>query len=264
MGTHGVESAPRLHPAVAADRQLYATCFRTGVPATVGELLDAMVDAVADAIHAGDPAAVAYFTNWHPDYLGATPASITASVPERLDVQLAVARGHGFADWRAAEASRDQRFDPRFEAAADAVVGGDETALAGLVAARPSLVRDRSPLGHSATLLHYVAANGVEFRRQECGPAAPILAERLLSAGADVDAVANTYGGGSSQTTLVLLLTSGHPAQAGVTNTVLEVLLRHGADPNGVDGDGAPLRAARGVGNEGAVSRLVSAGAHEA
>jgi len=76
-----------------------------------------------------------------------------------------------------------------------------------------------------------------------------------------VDALANTYGGGTSQTALVLLLTSGHPANAGVTNAVLDVLLRHGADPNGVTGEGAPLRAARGVGNAGAVARLTSAGA---
>jgi hypothetical protein len=240
---------------------LYAACFGTRGPATVRELLDAMVDAVGDAIHAGDPAAVAYFSNWHPDYRGATPTSITGSAPDRPDVRLAVARGHGFANWHAAQLSGDRRFDPLFEAAADAVVGGDEASLADRVAARPSVVSDRSPLGHSATLLHYVAANGVEFRRQTSGPAAPVLAERLLSAGAAVDALANTYGGGTSQTVLVLLLTSGHPANAGVTNAVLDVLLRHGADPNGVNGDGSPLRAARRVGNDGAVARLTSAGA---
>ncbi len=250
-----------LHPVVAADRRLYAACFETRGPATVRELLDAMVGAVGDAIHAGEPAAVAYFSNWHPRYLGATPTSIMDSAPDRPDVRLAVARGHGFADWHAAQRSGDRRFEPLFEAAADAVVGGDEASLGDLVAARPSLVSDRSPLGHSATLLHYVAANGVEFRRQASGPAAPVVAERLLSAGAAVDALANTYGGGTSQTVLVLLLTSGHPANAGVTNAVLDVLLRHGADPNGVNGDGSPLRAARRVGNDGAVARLTSAGA---
>jgi len=169
---------------------------------------------------------------------------------------LAVARGHGFVDWHAAQRSGDRQFEVLFEAAADAVVGGDEASLAELLAARPSLVADRSPLGHAATLLHYVAANGVEFRRQESGPHAPAVAEQLLSAGAAVDALAATYGGGSAQTALVLLLTSGHPAQAGVTNAVLDVFLRHGADPSGVNGDGAPLLAARRVGNDGAVRQL--------
>ena len=220
-----------------------------------------MVDAVGEAVHTGDPAAVAYFTGWHPIFLGATPASVVASAPDRADVRLAVARGHGFADWEAVQARADRRIDPSFEAAADAVVGGDEGSLADLLAARPSLVSERSPLGHAATLLHYVAANGVEFRRQQSGPAAPAVAEQLLSAGAAVDAVAGTYGGGTSQTVLVLVLTSGHPANAGVTNAILDVLLRHGADPNGVDGDGAPLRAARSVGNDGAVALLTAAGA---
>ena len=86
-------------------------------------------------------------------------------------------------------------------------------------------------------------------------------AKRLLSAGAEVDALANTYRGGSSQTVLVLLLTSGHPAKAGVTNAVLDVLLHHSADPNGVSSDGSPPRAARQVGNDGAVARLIAAGA---
>jgi hypothetical protein len=259
-----MESGSPLHPVVAADRRLYATSFGTRAPATVGELLDGLVDAVSEAIQVGDPAAVAYFTNWHPDYLGPTPTSISESLPDRLGVRLAVARGHGFADWDASQAERDRRFDPQFEAAADAVVSGDEQSLVDLLTGRPSLVSDRSPLGHSAALLHYVAANGVEFRRQECGPAAPVVTERLLSSGAAVDALANTYGGGSSQTVLVLLLTSGHPAAAGVTNAILDVLLRHGADPNGVNADGSPLRAARGVGNDGAVARLTAAGAQDA
>ena len=55
------------------DRLLYASRFGTRGPATVGELLDAMVDAVGDALPTGDPAAVAYFTNWHPDRIGGTP-----------------------------------------------------------------------------------------------------------------------------------------------------------------------------------------------
>src|SRR5262249_40239703 len=139
-GTRPMDSRSDLHPAVAADRLLYAVCFGTRVPATVGEPLDGMVDAVGEAIQVGDPAAVAYFTNWHPDYVGATPTSIITSAPDRREVRLAVARGHGFADWNAAQPSGDRRFDPLFEAAADAVVRGDERTLTEIVAGRPSLV----------------------------------------------------------------------------------------------------------------------------
>jgi hypothetical protein len=247
-----MNAAVELHPVVSGDRRLYDSHFSSGAPATVGELLDGMAGAVAEASGDGDPTAVAYFSNWHRDCVG---------TPDHDDVRLAVARAHGFADWEDATAAGDRQFDPSFEAAVDAVVNGDAASLTHLLAAHPDLIRERSPLGHAATLLHYVAANGVEFRRQACGPMAPAIADLLLSRGAEVDALANTYGGGTSQTTLVLLLTSGHPAQAGVTNAVVDLLLRHGANPNGVNGDGAPVRAARSVGNDGAVTRLRAAGA---
>src|SRR4051794_39242123 len=182
----GMASSSELDAAVAGDRRLYAARFPTTGPATVGELLEAIVEAVDKALDDGDLAAVAYFTNWHPDYRGAGAASIIESRPDGVDVRLAIARGHGFADWSAAQESGARRFDELFEAAVDAVVAGDGESRASHIAARPSIVSDRSPLGHAATLLHYVAANGVEFRRQESGPAAPAIAQVLLSAGAEV------------------------------------------------------------------------------
>lgn len=48
----------------------------------------------------------------------------------------------------------------------------------------------------------------------------------LVEAGADVNAKANMYGG---STTLSLLVTSDHPAKAGVTENVLKVLVDAGA-----------------------------------
>ena len=61
----------------------------------------------------------------------------------------------------------------RFEAAVDAVVDGDAAALRSLLTQHADLMRARStrrtcfdPPVHAATLLHYVAANGVENHRQ--------------------------------------------------------------------------------------------------
>ena len=53
------------------------------------------------------------------------------------------------------------------------------------------------------------------------------LAYVLLEMGADVNATANMYGG--SSTALGLLVTSNHPARAGVTGEVRQVLLDAGA-----------------------------------
>ena len=89
-----------------------------------------------------------------------------------------------------------------FEAAADAIVSGAVAALERLLHDDPELVRARSTREHRATLLHYVSANGVENYRQKTPANAVEVAKLLLDAGAEVDAAADMYGGGS--TTLVV------------------------------------------------------------
>jgi ankyrin repeat protein len=91
----------------------------------------------------------------------------------------------------------------------------------------PELVRARSARDHRATLLHYVAANGVEQDRQRTPKNAVEVAKLLLEAGAEVDALAQMYGG--HQTTMSMLVSSSHPAQAGVQVALVETLLDFGA-----------------------------------
>lgn len=112
----------------------------------------------------------------------------------------------------------------RFEAAAKAVVDGDEAALQRLLRDDPGLIRARSMRTHHATLLNYVGANGVE--RQETPANAVRIATILLDAGADIDAVADLYGG---TTTLGLVATSVFPELAGVQEALLTLLLQRGA-----------------------------------
>ena len=131
-----------------------------------------------------------------------------------------------------------------FEAAADAVVGGDIAVLEALLHAHPELIRARSARAHRATLLHYVAANGVEDERQKSPANSAQVSELLLRAGAEVDALAETYGGGTRQTTLNLLVSSCHPARAGVQCALVEMLLDFGAAIEGVSRDGSPLMTA--------------------
>lgn len=116
---------------------------------------------------------------------------------------------------------------PIFEAAVDAVVSGDVGALGSMLEAHPWLVRARSARSHRATLLHYVAANGVEDERQQTPPTAVEIARLLLDAGAEVDALADACG--ERCTTLSLLVSSVHPAAAGLQVALAETLLDHGA-----------------------------------
>jgi len=182
------------------------------------------------------------------------------------DAQYLLADAHGFESWAAfvrhletmSGAHADN--DP-FEAAADAVVNGDLAALESLVRTHPDLVRARSTRVHRATLLHYVAANGVEDFRQKTPKNAVAIARFLLDAGADVDAVAETYGGGNVQTTMNLLVSSAHPAGAGLQSALVEVLLDHGAKINGVDDDESPIMTALAFGYRGASETLARRGA---
>lgn len=62
--------------------------------------------------------------------------------------------------------------------------------LRALLRAQPSLIEARSDSPHRSTLLHYVAANGIEPALQKSPPNAVEIARILLDAGANVNAVA--------------------------------------------------------------------------
>lgn len=125
------------------------------------------------------------------------------------------------------EALRDpQSLVAPFEAAVDAIVAGDIETLNRLLHDHPALIQMRSMRRHRSTLLLYVGANGVEGYRQRTPKNAPRIAEILLDAGAEVDAVGDMYRG---TTTLGLVATSVHPVQAGVQEALIDLLVARGA-----------------------------------
>jgi ankyrin repeat protein len=151
------------------------------------------------------------------------------------DAQFILARSHGFVSWarfskHLNELAKKNSAIARFEAAADAIIKGDIKTLKRLLRDDPKLIHARSTREHEATLLHYVSANGVEGYRQRTPTNIVEITELLLKAGAEVDAEANVYGGGS--TALGLVATSVHPFRAGVQNPLMQLLLDYGADIN--------------------------------
>ncbi len=148
------------------------------------------------------------------------------------DARQIIARNHEFEGWEAFEIFRQEQSRSsspvaQFEAAADAIVTGDLARLERLLAENNELIRARSVRRHHSTLLHYVGANGIEYFRQKTPRSAPDVARLLLRAGADVEAPADMYGGGS--TTVGLVATSITPVVSGVLIPLLEALLDHGA-----------------------------------
>ncbi|HKR32434.1 MAG TPA: ankyrin repeat domain-containing protein [Terriglobales bacterium] len=146
--------------------------------------------------------------------------------------QFVIARAQGFESWpkfsrHLHQRAQSQSETSQFEAAADAIVSGDAPKLKRLLRGNPELVRARSTREHGAALLHYVSANGVEGFRQRTPKNILEIAKILLDAGAEVDAICHVYRGDC--TTLSLAATSVHPANAGVMDELLQLLLDHGA-----------------------------------
>ncbi|MFB0494730.1 ankyrin repeat domain-containing protein [Mucilaginibacter sp. NFR10] len=117
----------------------------------------------------------------------------------------------------------------QFEQAADAIAAGDADTLKKLLAQRPGLINERSRRNHHSTLLNYVGANGFEAWRQKTPQNAVEIAAIILDAGAEVDAWGDMYRGTS---TLGLVATSVHPVIKGIQEELMDILIRHGADPN--------------------------------
>lgn len=209
------DSAVYVADDVAAVRVLWARSGALAGSDIVAQLA-ASAGALVAAHSSGELGASVLIRNWwrqpHDD--------ARSKVLSELRARAIVARDHGYPSWSVVHGS----CDPVFERAVDAVVLGQVHELHRLLAEQPALVRGRSAYGHHATLLHYVAANGVEIRRQMVPGNAPEIATALLAGGADCSATIEVYGG--SLDTLALLRSSAHPRAAGVADEIGAVLAR--------------------------------------
>ena len=214
-----------------------------------------------EAHRAAEPAAIGLFHRKHPRFLDEKIKWRPKFIPDSEirdaelsldDARLTIARYYDFLDWPAlaahVEAISQEGAILEFEAAAEAVVNGELAGLQGALRRNASLVHARSnriccfdPPVHRATLLHYIAANGVEAYRQRTPPNAVEIARVLLMAGAEPDALADMYG--AQCTTMGMLVSSSHPAEAGLQVPLAELLLDFGAaiDGRGTRKWGTPL-----------------------
>lgn len=188
-------------------------------------------DALFDALQSGSGDARWRFKWEHPRFRGKSVAEVDPAMLGSSDAQLVIAHQHGFETWADVVAfteavTRDSAV-ARFEAGVEAVISGDLTALRSMLGDHPDLARARSTRRHHATLLHYLGANGVEGGRQKTPPNAVDVAKTLLDAGAEVDALADLYD--ARCTTMSMLVSSSHPADAGLQTALAETLLDYRA-----------------------------------
>jgi len=253
-------------------KDLVKSC-RSGDPAAIGIWASRWIEALA--AHQSEPEALRDGTeisaraNQIDQFARTTLSSGEESFSQCVlaDAQFVIARAHGFLSWpkfvkHIESLARVSSPVSAFEAAAYAIVTGDAGTLKRLLREHPALIRARSTREHRATLLHYVAANGVENYRQVTPKNIAEITEILLAAGAEIDGEADVYGGGC--TTLGLVATSAPPAIAGVQRDVIDVLLKYGArmDRPGTGGNQQPLvRACLANGQPDAAEYVVSRGA---
>ena len=93
--------------------------------------------------------------------------------------------------------------------------------LQALLAKYPNLVGDKSSFGHKASLVQYLAANGVEIWRQYISENVIDVLELLIEYGADPDTENNIYGGSNLRS---LIETSDHTFKAGKADEMLDRL----------------------------------------
>jgi hypothetical protein len=238
---------------------------------TGGDSLAAVWKSAEDAVVAGDVERLDRLLREHRQMLRTErpqTAWLGGLAPDYSagDAQSIIVHSHCFENWGQFASYAARLKDSRsavalFERAVDAIVAGEARTLEKILRDHPNLIRARSTRKHHSTLLHYIGANGVEgFRQRTPGNAAQI-AEILLNAGAEVDAVADMYGGGC--TALGLVATSIHPKVAGVLHELIDVLLARGArlDASGSGQPTALVNSCLANGRDDAAEYLASRGA---
>jgi len=213
---------------------------------------------------ARDPQAAQRIREFHPRFGRASDADIFAALLELSDAQLTIARECGFPSWprlkrhiekptladRLDLPHHERIEDPAFRRAVDFLDTGNATALHAHLQQHSKLAHQRMIFEgdnyfRNPTLLEFVAENPV---RRGTLPANIVeIAKVILDAGAEKSAMNEALG---------LVATGRVPRECGVQVALIDLLCKHGADPD------TAIRPAAAHGEMDAVQALIDRGAH--
>jgi hypothetical protein len=188
--------------------------FKVADYKSIGEHLGRLSARMWEGVRDKNESVLVEISNYHWKHLGKPVSILLAANLTEEDCRQSIANEYGFRRWtEVAHISSPYRGD--FEAAVNGMLAGDLDTLKRLISKERALVNYKSPYGHKATLLHYAASNGVELWRQKVPLNLPEIVACLLESGANRDAKMKVYGG--EYTAAELLLSSAHPADAGIS-----------------------------------------------
>ena len=204
--------------------------------------------------HSSDPTAIrAWAAHWIDSLVRLSDLTITPQLPVRIDhwtdqlekfaryklsetgtlaaAQFIIARAQGFESWpklaQAPRSPRPRQFSrPSLRTRRRRHRHRRHRHSRTIAARNPGLIRAHSTRRHQATLLHYVSANGVEGYRQKTPNNIVPIADLLLKSGADVNAIADIYGGSQRST---WSRPASIPSAPACRTALLQLLLDHGA-----------------------------------
>ena len=203
--------------AVAELHLFYGSLFTdyVGYP-VIFQHLEAIVHKFWEGIHSKNPGVFVQINNYHPEYLGKSIDEMMEKDWTMDTCYETIASEYGFNNWNEVKDLGHLEYDLNFEEAVNNLLLGRYRKLKQQVEESPGLTTQRSQYGHSATLLHYAASNGVELWRQHVPLNLPQMTRYLLDNGADPHAKMKVYGG--EYDVLSLLASSAHPFDAGISD----------------------------------------------
>ncbi len=185
------------------------------------EIINAMSIDLYRQYAQGYPPSIIELKNWHPDCIGKDYQHIMDLELSQEDIQYAQARQFGYKSWQEV-IEKSTSINYNFEKAVDHLIMGELKQLKELLINFPNLLQSRSNYNHEASLIHYIAANGVECYRQITPINIVEATQLLLDMGASQHGQHNIYGGNC--TLIDLIKTSAHPNEAGVAEQLIAIL----------------------------------------
>jgi hypothetical protein len=203
-------------------QRYYGENLLTSTHPIIKHYLTELAEMLYSGIHSNHEYLYTEINNYHPKYLGVSISQLKEINLNLSDCQITIAREFGFKSWTEVINLGSITFNLEFEKAITYITNGDILKLSKLLDSSPNLLTESSKFGHEASLLHYVASNGIELWRQQVPSNLHEIICVLLEKGADKTATMKVYGGDFD--THTLFTSSAHPYAAGIGKEIEDLL----------------------------------------